>query len=255
MLQNFLNKPVGQSSYPWSKLIIVPAWVLAGFVIASILTGLIIMACQKLGIPIGLMNQAIYGLIVSAVVYALTLVFVMGLPLLAKKSPVTRALIGLTRLPSWKDIGLAPAGFVIYFIVSAIVMMLVSNFIPGVNLNEVQDVGFKSLSAQYEFVLAFLALVVIAPIAEEVLFRGYLYGKLRQAVPTWAAILATSLLFGFVHLQWNVSIDVFILSLVLCSLREITGSITAGILVHMLKNGIAFYFLFINPSLLTTLGG
>jgi membrane protease YdiL (CAAX protease family) len=53
--------------------------------------------------------------------------------------------------------------------------------------------------------------------------------------------------FGAVHGQWNVAIDVFSLSLIMCGLREITGNIWAGALLHMLKNGLAFYILFINP--------
>jgi membrane protease YdiL (CAAX protease family) len=56
-------------------------------------------------------------------------------------------------------------------------------------------------------------------------------------------------------LQWNVAADTFALSLVLCTLRQITGNIWAGVLLHMIKNGIAYYFLFINPDLFRTLGG
>jgi membrane protease YdiL (CAAX protease family) len=98
-------------------------------------------------------------------------------------------------------------------------------------------------------------LIIVAPVAEEVLFRGYLYGKLRKSVPVWAAIGIVSVLFGSIHGQWNVAIDVFALSIVLCVLREITGSIWAGILLHMVKNGLAFYILFINPAVLGTIGG
>ncbi|MEO5950409.1 MAG: type II CAAX endopeptidase family protein [Candidatus Saccharimonadales bacterium] len=255
MLQNSLNKLSGERPYDWVQLFFVPAWVLTGYVVSVVITSVLAISIAKLGIPLGLVNQAVYGLVISIVVYALTLMFVIGLPVLLKKQTVSRVLIGLTRLPSWKDILLAPAGFVIYFIASAVVMVLLAQFIPALNLNEAQDIIFKGLSEQYEFILAFLALVVIAPIAEEILFRGYLYGKLKRAVPTWVAMLMTSALFGLVHFQWNVSIDVFILSLVLCSLREVTGNISAGILLHMLKNGIAFYFLFINPLLSHTLGG
>jgi hypothetical protein len=102
--------------------------------------------------------------------------------------------------------------------------------------------------------------VIIAPIAEEVLFRGYLLGKLKKSVPIWLAILITSLLFGAFHLvnsgnySWNLAIDTFALSIVLCSLRVLTGSIWASILLHMVKNGIAFYLFFISPLLLVTLG-
>jgi membrane protease YdiL (CAAX protease family) len=68
-------------------------------------------------------------------------------------------------------------------------------------------------------------------------------------MPVWVAIVITSALFGFIHGQWNVGIDVFALSVVLCSLREITGSIWAGILLHMLKNSVAFFIIFITPVL------
>jgi len=131
--------------------------------------------------------------------------------------------------------------------------MLATNVLPGFNVNQVQDTGFDQLSARYEYILAFMTLVVIAPIAEEVLFRGYLYGKLKKFVPVWAAIVVTSVLFGFIHGAWNLAVDTFALSVVLCLLRESTGSIWSSILLHMAKNGIAFYILFINPSLLSIL--
>jgi membrane protease YdiL (CAAX protease family) len=96
-------------------------------------------------------------------------------------------------------------------------------------------------------ILAFITLVVIAPFAEELLFRGYLYGKLKSNVPTVVAAITTSLLFGLAHQQLNVGIDVFILSLVLCTLRSLTGSIWAGVLVHIIKNALAYYLLFVAP--------
>ena len=39
--------------------------------------------------------------------------------------------------------------------------------------------------------------------------------------------------------------NVFALSVALCVLREITGTIYAGILTHMIKNGVAFYLLYV----------
>ena len=111
------------------------------------------------------------------------------------------------------------------------------------------------MASQFEYVLAFISLVIVAPFAEEVLFRGYLFGKLQKYTSVWLSILITSLLFAVVHFQWNVGIDVFVLSIVLCLLRIVSGSLWPAILLHMVKNGVAFYFLFINPSLLSTLGG
>ena len=80
-------------------------------------------------------------------------------------------------------------------------------------------------------------------------------GKLRKSMPVWAAIIITSLLFALVHFQWNVALDTFALSIVLCLLRLVTKSLWAPILLHAMKNGLAFYLLFINPSLISTIGG
>ena len=86
---------------------------------------------------------------------------------------------------------------------------------------------------------------VIAPIMEEIIFRGFLYGKLRVRIPKWVAIFVTSLVFGLVHLQWNVGISVFAMSIVTCTLREITGTIYAGMLVHIINNAVAFYLVYV----------
>ncbi len=80
--------------------------------------------------------------------------------------------------------------------------------------------------------------------------RGYLFGKLRRESGFWLSAVITSAVFGFVHLQWNVGVDVFALSLVLCFLREKTGAIWAGMILHMLKNSVAYVLLFLQPELL-----
>ena len=119
--------------------------------------------------------------------------------------------------------------------------------------NEAQDVGFNTFIFGFDRLLAFFTLVVVAPIAEEVIFRGWLYGKIRSKLSKevghlTAAIVASllvSLAFGAIHMQWNVGVNVFAMSLVACALREITGTIYAGIMLHMLKNGVAFYLLYV----------
>jgi len=220
---------------------------------ALVVAGLLLL--KLAGVSFAAMNESVFSSVVSVIIYALTLLIVIGLPWWVRNYQTTKKDIGLTRLLTWSDLGLAPAGFIIYFLATAIVSFGVSKLIPGIDLSQAQQTGFDHLSRYYEYVLAFVTLIVLAPIAEEVLFRGYLYGRLRRILPLWLAILITSALFGFVHGQWNVGIDVFILSIVLCCLREVTGNIWAGILLHMMKNGLAFYLLFINPDILRTIGG
>ena len=77
---------------------------------------------------------------------------------------------------------------------------LMASIFKNIEWNEEQDVGFSNLINNRDFIVAFLSLVVVAPIVEEIIFRGWLYGKLRARIPALPAILAVSALFGFVHL-------------------------------------------------------
>lgn len=253
MSQNFLNRiPATTRRVPMRArmAIALPLWVFLSFILAQVIIVAAIYVLSAFGVSVKSLNESMFNAVIAAIVYVLTLAIVVGLPWLVKKRPTTRLDIGLTGLPTWRDMGLAPLGFVVYILLSGIIAYVLTQLIPSFDVSQAQDVGFTNLSQRYEYFLAFMTLVVIAPVAEEVLFRGYLFGKLRKSIPLWAAILLTSLLFGAVHGQWNVGIDVFVLSVVACILRVITGSIWAGILLHMIKNGLAFYILFINTSFL-----
>lgn len=160
--------------------------------------------------------------------------------------------LGLHGWPTWTDIGLAPVGFIVYFLLAAALTAVFTAF-PWFDAEQVQEVGFSVYSVGIDRVIAFVILVVVAPVAEEIIFRGWLYDKLRGLIlekysniaSMIVANLLVSLLFGLVHMQWNVGVNVFAMSVVLCALREITGTIYAGIILHMLKNGIAFYLLYV----------
>lgn len=236
---------------PWILLFALPLWVYIGFNIGGYLTQLFIWLLSWLGVPLVQLSDDLFNTLTAVVVYAFTLLIVIGGPWLVLKRRTSRADVGLQRLPEWFDFLMAPAGFIVYFVLSGALLVLVTNVFPSFNPVQAQDTGFAHLSMSYQYILAFITLVVLAPLCEELLFRGYLFGKLRKIVPLWVAILFTSLLFGFLHVHggtWNVGLDTFALSIILCLLRVYTGSLWASILLHMIKNAIAYYLLFINPS-------
>ena len=150
---------------------------------------------------------------------------------------------GLQNLPTWTDIGLAPVAFIAYAFTSSFIVKFLSNF-AWFDANQTQNVGFSALFSTSDRIIAFIALAIIAPIAEEIIFRGWLYGKLRSKLHFLPAIFIVSALFGFLHGQPNVGVDVFVMSLFVCSQREITGTIYSGILLHIIKNSLAFFILF-----------
>lgn len=152
--------------------------------------------------------------------------------------------LGINTWPTFTDIGLAPITYIVYIFFANLATMIMSNF-AWFNADEAQDVGFSTLLTGSDRFFAMLALVFIAPIAEELVMRGWLYGKLRNKLKFVPAMLLTSLLFAVLHGQWNVGVTVFFLSVVSCALREITGSLWSSILLHILNNGMAFYLLYV----------
>ena len=220
-----------------------PLIIALSFFMAIMSFYLMIQAGRLLGVQLPIQG-ATASLAVSVVVYVLTL----GYIFLAAKVfniKISATDTGVQRALSWQDIGLGLGGFVIYAAVATALMEIAKLLLaPGV-INQPQDIGFTAVYG-VERVLAFMVLVVVAPIIEEVIFRGILYGKLRQStLPRWAAIGITSLLFALAHGQLNVGIDVFVLSVMACLLRDATGSVWSAVMLHMIKNGITFYVLFV----------
>jgi len=158
--------------------------------------------------------------------------------------------VGLGRKPIWRDLFKAGLGFLAYYLLLTVVSIIVVQIFPNYDKGS-QDVGFNTLNTLLDSILAFCALVVFPPIGEEILVRGYLYGGLRQKLKFVPAMLITSLLFGAAHLftgdsglLWGAALNTFVLSIVLVYLRENTGALYAGMLVHGLNNAIAFGFHF-----------
>jgi membrane protease YdiL (CAAX protease family) len=137
-----------------------------------------------------------------------------------------------------------PVAFVLYMIAVTLAYSLVQVVSKSVDLNQEQENTFKAAASHPEIVLAFFALVVVTPIVEEFIFRGFLYRSLKSSVgKIWAAIIASGL-FALAHGQLNVGIDTFILSLFLIALLEKTSSLVPSILLHAVKNFFAFIIIF-----------
>lgn len=194
-------------------------------------------------------NENVVQTVIMAISYVVAIALIILPPWYLMKSKVGKDSLGLRGLPTWTDILLAPIGYIASMVATMAVLLVIQAFVPSFNLQETQDVGFRmeSLYSNADKMVAFAALVILAPIAEELIFRGYLYGKLRTRLSAIPAIILVSVLFGFMHGQWNVGIVVGVMSIFLCIARELTGTIYAGILMHMIRNGLAFYLLYINP--------
>ncbi len=85
-----------------------------------------------------------------------------------------------------------------------------------------------------------LRVVVIAPVVEELIFRGIIFSGFRKIYPAFWAIFLSALLFSLFHLNpWQLG-PTFLLGLLLGFVRMQTGSLLAAIFTHALHNGMIF---------------
>lgn len=87
--------------------------------------------------------------------------------------------------------------------------------------------------------LAIFSVCVLAPLAEEIFFRGIVQSMLRRYLGRpWQAVLVTSVFFGMMHLSvsYDVVLPLIVLGVVLGYNYERTGRLWTPILIHMLFN-------------------
>ena len=151
------------------------------------------------------------------------------------------------RRVSWRrGIGALVAGGVVYlvasFIYAAVVHTHGADQLPS---------GFGVHRYTWAVFTVALFVCAVAPMAEELFFRGFLFGILRRMrvrvggreLGPWVAAVIVGLLFGLAHFdsaQPEYLIPLGILGFVLCIMRWRTGSLYPGMALHSLNNSVAF---------------
>jgi len=88
-----------------------------------------------------------------------------------------------------------------------------------------------------------ISTVLLAPIAEEVVFRGLVYTRLRRAMPASAAMLLSSLMFGVLHGQIVWIVYAAFLGVIMAAVFERTGSLHSSIILHVVFNLMGGYIM------------
>ena len=91
--------------------------------------------------------------------------------------------------------------------------------------------------------------MTVAPLLEELFFRGFLYPVLVRRLGTFLAIVLTAASFSLIHVpqlarSWGPVLIVFLIGLALTIIRAVTKSVAAGVLTHMAYNGTISMLLF-----------
>jgi membrane protease YdiL (CAAX protease family) len=103
--------------------------------------------------------------------------------------------------------------------------------------------AYQSAHSPLAVALLFVAIVIVAPICEEIAFRGFLFRGLSASfVGVAGAIVLTSAGWALMHVQydWFVIFQIFLLGILFGWLRWATGSTLLTIILHVIANFSAF---------------
>jgi membrane protease YdiL (CAAX protease family) len=138
-------------------------------------------------------------------------------------------------VPRRSEVVFGIAAIVVFIVVGDVLTWLLGQDI----ITPFQSDLYRTASAAGQLPWMVLGIVVVAPIGEEMLFRGCLFrGWLRSPRDAWPVIVLTALLFASIHLQYNWfgMSQVFVPGLLLGWLRWSSGSTILTILLHGLVN-------------------
>ncbi|MGH2983540.1 MAG: CPBP family glutamic-type intramembrane protease [Solirubrobacterales bacterium] len=179
------------------------------------------------------------ALLAAQGLFELSLLFVaIGAASEWRAQPLGTALsrLGLRRAVP-KDFGLALLTLLVYYIGAALFASLVLQ-------PEQEDIGGELGVGDPNLLIAISAVLVIAllaPVTEELFFRGFVFAGLRSRWSLWPAALVVGLIFGIVHAPTGLTAVVPLagLGVALCWLYDRTGSLWPCVVAHGVNNGLA----------------
>jgi membrane protease YdiL (CAAX protease family) len=114
---------------------------------------------------------------------------------------------------------------------------------PGQHTQSESGPDVAARASAVLFVLQALIAIVLAPIFEELMFRGFVFGSLRRWRGVWPAALITGIGFGAIHLPFTSAVlcaPLALFGLGLCLLYARTLMLWPCIVAHSLNNAAAF---------------
>jgi uncharacterized protein len=145
---------------------------------------------------------------------------------------------GLRPTRFWQAVGWLAVAWLGFFAFSAFWSVLMHAV--GVKLDDNLPLQLGVDDSNVALVLVAVLVCVIAPMAEEFFFRGFLFGALRGYMKLWPAALITGLVFGLIHFKLEFLAPLAVLGVALCLLYAQTGSLLPCIALHSLNNSLAF---------------
>jgi len=186
-------------------------------------------------------NNTILDIITDDLVFAVTIVVLNYLMIKKYKENIFKLLM-VSRSISF---------FIFVSVFLAILLSLLDTYlispineiiIPNLEyVNELFTDAYPNLTSSAEYFTAFFSYVIIAPVLEELYFRGFCYNVLRKKYSRTISIISVIVVFIIFHPVPQIFLMAIIINYLLCIMYELSNSLISPILLHSIYNFLGFF--------------
>ena len=225
------QKSVGASDKTWVSWLIIITFLIAWWLLTIVGTLALWFALYWAGLSDGL-AFSISSLVIAIILIPLVLLYIYvdgsldRIKEMLKFGSVKRVLILILAIPIVVTI--------INFVLTVIYGIAWIGIFGEPSTNTDLGTGWESSSIDIAFL--FLSFAIVTPIAEELLFRGYILDSIKRMHGDWPAIIGSALLFALVHFNLFGMVPIIMAGVIYGWLRIKTGSLLPSIACHMMWN-------------------
>ena len=225
------QKSVGASDKTWVSWLIIITFLIAWWLLTIVGTLALWFALYWAGLSDGL-AFSISSLVIAIILIPLVLLYIYvdgsldRIKEMLKFGSVKRVLILILAIPIVVTI--------IDLILNTIYAVVWIGIFGEPSTNTDLGTGWESSSIDIAFL--FLSVAIVTPIAEELLFRGYILDSIKRMHGDWPAIIGSALLFALVHVNLFGMVPFIMGGVIYGWLRIKTGSLLPSIACHMMWN-------------------
>lgn len=152
--------------------------------------------------------------------------------------------LGFRRFAVGKTISWLVLFFLLILVANSVYQSLISALHLPLQTND-QLILQQAKNAPFTTYATLIVSVLVAPICEEVFFRGFVLPGFLRGMPVAMAIILSSLIFAVAHADIGSFVVLFVIGIALGFLRWRTGSIWPGIILHTINNGLGALLIFL----------
>ncbi len=164
---------------------------------------------------------------------------------MARRRGISLAALGFRRPDRWGPLGIAVVGTYATLLGYALALALLRelgvdpDWLEGGNTIPIRR-GENAIPLPAILALFGFAVVIVAPLAEELFFRGLFFRALDGIWAGWAAIVVSGVAFGIFHLNPAVMVPFSVIGMIFAWAFKMSGSLWITIITHFIINSVSF---------------